>query len=76
MNSALPEFLAADAGRRELRDLPFDNSFVSELPGDPELRNAPRAVRNACYTRVAPTPVAGPRLLAWSDAAGALLGIA
>ena len=41
----------------DLCDLRFDNSFVRELPGDPLLRNVPRAVRNACYTRVDPTPV-------------------
>ncbi len=54
----------------------FENSFVRDLPGDPESRNVPRAVRNACYTRVEPTPVTAPRLLAWSDAAGEMLGIA
>jgi uncharacterized protein YdiU (UPF0061 family) len=32
-------------------------------------------VANACYTRVAPTPVREPKLLAWSDAMGELLGI-
>ena len=37
--------------------------------------NVPRQVRNACYTRVAPTPVAAPRLLAWSDEVGDLLGL-
>ena len=41
----------------DLCDLRYDNSFVRELPGDPVLTNVPRAVRNACYTRVAPTPV-------------------
>ncbi len=60
----------------DLRDLGFDNSFVRELPADPLLSNVPRAVRNACYTRVDPTPVAAPRLLAWADAVGDLLGIA
>ena len=54
----------------------FENSFVRELPGDAELRNVPRAVRNACYTRVEPTPVSSPRLLAWAGAVGELLGIA
>jgi uncharacterized protein YdiU (UPF0061 family) len=54
----------------------FENSFVRELPGDPESRNVPRAVRNACYTRVEPTPVTAPRLLAWAGAVGEMLGIA
>ncbi|MBF8286079.1 MAG: SELO family protein [Anaerolineales bacterium] len=59
----------------DLCDLRFDNSFVRELPGDPELRNVPRAVRNACYTRVDPTPVPSPQLLAWADPVGEMLGI-
>jgi len=72
--------LHSDAEHRaaliDLCDLRFDASFVRELPGDPELRNVPRAVRNACYTRVEPTPVAAPRLLAWADPVGEMLGIA
>jgi len=59
----------------DLCELSFDNSFVRELPGDPVLENVPRAVRNACYTRVDPTPVPAPRLLGWADAVGAMLGI-
>ena len=53
----------------------FENSFVGELPADPVLVNRPRQVHNACYTRVEPTPVAAPRLLAWSDGLGKTLGI-
>ena len=53
----------------------FDNTFARELPGDAVLANMPRQVANACYTRVAPTPVAAPRLLAWSGALGELLGV-
>jgi uncharacterized protein YdiU (UPF0061 family) len=60
----------------DLTRMRFDASFVSALPGDTESRNVPRGVRNACFTRVEPTPVAAPRLLAWSDAAGELLGVA
>ena len=60
----------------ELSELRFENTFVEELPGDPVLTNVPRQVRGACYTRVEPTPVRAPRLLAWSDAMAALLGIA
>ena len=54
----------------------FDNSFVRRLPGDPLQNDVPRQVRNACYSQVRPTPVAAPRLLAWADAVGDLLGIA
>src|SRR5688572_31565818 len=53
----------------------YDNSFVRSLPGDPVLTNVPRQVLNACYTRVDPTPVASPRLLAWADSVGEMLGI-
>jgi uncharacterized protein YdiU (UPF0061 family) len=54
----------------------FEHRFVDALPGDPLRDNVPRQVRAACYTRVDPTPVAAPRLLGWSDAAGELLGLA
>ena len=61
---------------RRLDALAFENSFVSTLPADPLRDNVPRQVRHAAYTRVDPTPVRAPRLLAWSDALGELLGIA
>ena len=54
----------------------FDNSFVRGLPADPLQQDVPRPVRNACYSSVKPAPVAAPRLLAWADAVGELLGIA
>src|SRR5919201_4046512 len=60
----------------DLAEARFENSFVRELPGDPVLGNVPRQVQNACYTRVDPTPVAAPRLLAWSEALGEELGVA
>jgi uncharacterized protein YdiU (UPF0061 family) len=60
----------------DLSDLSFENTFVRELPADPVLVNVPRHVSNAGYTRVQPSPVAAPRLLAWSDELGELLGIA
>ena len=60
---------------RPLAEHRFDHSFIRELPADPVLRNVPRQVYNACYTRVEPTPVAAPRLLGWSDDLGRQLGI-
>jgi uncharacterized protein YdiU (UPF0061 family) len=56
-------------------ELSFDNSFVRQLPGDAVLSNVPRPVSNAAYTAVAPTPVASPRVLGWSEALGEFLGI-
>src|ERR671936_874106 len=70
--------LAATKRRRALIDLvaaSYENTFVRDLPADPVLVNMPRQVANACYTRVEPTPVAAPRLLAWSDALGEFLGL-
>jgi uncharacterized protein YdiU (UPF0061 family) len=60
----------------DLIDRDFENTFVHELPGDPAQTNVPRAVRNACYTRVDPTPGPAPQLLGWSNAVGEMLGIA
>lgn len=54
--------------------LRFDDSYVRALPADDRSGGEPREVPGACYTRVEPTAVRAPRLLAWSDAAGALLG--
>jgi protein adenylyltransferase len=63
-------------GLLDLTAVPFVNTFVRDLPADAVAVNVPRQVSNACYTRVEPTPVAAPRLLAWSDALGEYLGLA
>jgi serine/tyrosine/threonine adenylyltransferase len=63
-------------GRSGIDTLAFESSFVRALPGDRVLENVPRQVRHAAYTRVDPTPVREPRLLAWSDDVGATLGLA
>jgi uncharacterized protein YdiU (UPF0061 family) len=60
---------------RDLEAIAFDNTFVRELPADPVGANVPRQVAGACYTRVSPTPVAAPRLVAWSDDLGQFLGL-
>lgn len=52
----------------------FDNSFVRDLPGDPELDNFRRQVAGACYSRVKPRSVANPRLVACSQEVVRLLG--
>ncbi|MDD3673918.1 protein adenylyltransferase SelO [Thauera propionica] len=58
-----------------MRDLRFDNRFVRELPGDPEDGRHVRQVHGACYSRVEPTPVRAPKLLAWSREVADLLGL-
>ncbi|MCC6212830.1 MAG: YdiU family protein [Burkholderiales bacterium] len=65
----------APRGPAPLCELGFANEFVRCLPGDMELRNVPRQVRTACYTRVDPTPVTAPRLLGWSEDLANQLGI-
>ncbi len=58
-----------------LADLRFDDRFVRELPGDPDTSNRRRQVLGACYSRVAPTPVAQPQLLAYSREIAEQLGL-
>ncbi|HYH41100.1 MAG TPA: protein adenylyltransferase SelO family protein, partial [Burkholderiales bacterium] len=77
MTSTTQEKPARSAsGEVALDGLTFENTFVRELPGDPVLHNTPRQVRHAAYTRVDPTPVREPKLLAWSDDVAAKLGLA
>jgi uncharacterized protein YdiU (UPF0061 family) len=56
-------------------DLRFDNSFVRDLPADPSTDNRVRQVHGACYSRVAPTPVAEPRLVACAREVAQLIGL-
>ncbi|HEV7778811.1 MAG TPA: YdiU family protein [Luteibacter sp.] len=55
--------------------LRFDNRFVRELPADAETGPRLREVAGALFSRVEPTPVVAPRLLAWSPEVAALLGL-
>ena len=54
--------------------LTFDNRFIRELPGDPEPRNFIRQVEGAAWSKVSPTPVRAPRLLAHSEEMADRLG--
>src|SRR5690242_2792569 len=69
------KYNASPPGLLDLAEVHFDNQFVRSLPADQATDNVPRAVRNACYTFVDPTPVRAPRLLAWADPVGEMLGI-
>lgn len=53
----------------------FDNRFVRSLPGDRDERNIPRTVSGACYSRVKPSPVSRPTLVAHSREVSDMLGI-
>jgi len=64
-----------------LDHLRIDNAYVRELPGDALAKDeaglrpnpSPRQVQGAAWSRVQPTPVAAPKLLAWSAETAALL---
>jgi uncharacterized protein YdiU (UPF0061 family) len=58
-----------------LEDLEFDNRFTRALPADSETGSRRRQVTGACYSRVAPTPVVRPQLLAYAAEVAALLGL-
>ncbi|MEQ1621233.1 MAG: protein adenylyltransferase SelO [Methylococcales bacterium] len=58
-----------------LDQLIFDNRFVRELPADPESVNSRRQVFGSCYSKVSPTPVSGPKLVAFSKEVAALLDL-
>lgn len=58
-----------------LERLTFDNRAVRVLPVDTETKNFVRQVAGACFSRIAPTPVVNPRVVAWSASALELLGI-
>ncbi len=57
-----------------LDELSFDNRFTAALPADPDAGNNRRQVVGACYSRVEPTPVPAPHLLAHSAEMFDLLG--
>src|SRR6478672_11722537 len=57
-----------------METLRLDNAFTRELPGDPESGSRLREVHGALWSEVAPTPVAAPRLLAYSREMAARLG--
>lgn len=54
-------------------ELLFDDLWVRTLPGEQEVRPGSRQVHGQCYSRVLPTAVRQPQLLAWSSEAAELL---
>ena len=55
--------------------LQFDNTFLRALPGDAEVKNFTRQVSSIAYSRVMPTPVAAPSMLAYSLEMASSLGL-
>lgn len=58
-----------------LDKLIFDNRFVQELPSDSETKNFCRQVQDACYSKVLPTQVKSPALVAYSKEMAESLGL-
>jgi uncharacterized protein YdiU (UPF0061 family) len=56
--------------------LRFDNRYLRELPADPIEGSAVRQVEGAAYSRVSPTPVRAPCLLAHAREVAEMLGLA
>lgn len=59
-----------------MKELQFDNRFVRELPGDPIEGAHVRQVHGAAWSRVMPTPVRAPELVAWSREMAEAIGLA
>ena len=59
----------------KLDQLKFDNRFVNELPGDPDLTNSRRQVSEACYSRALPTKVIAPKVIAYAREVAELIGL-
>ena len=58
-----------------MNSIAFDNSFTRELPADPITQNQRRQVTGACFSRVLPTKVAQPQLVAYSREVAELLDL-
>jgi uncharacterized protein YdiU (UPF0061 family) len=64
-----------EAQLRPLEQAIFQNSFVEEMKGEASMNKNPRQVPGYHYSRVDPTPVADPHLLAWSEDLANYLGL-
>uniref|UniRef100_A0A8C6WW32 Selenoprotein O n=1 Tax=Neogobius melanostomus TaxID=47308 RepID=A0A8C6WW32_9GOBI len=62
-------------GRSPLERLPFDNQALKKLPLDTSEEAGVRQVKGACFSRVKPQLLTGPRFVAVSPQALALLGL-
>ena len=58
-----------------MQTLDFDNRFTAQLPADDNPAGTRRQVSNALYTRVQPTPVRAPYLIATASEVADLVGL-
>ncbi|MCL4110405.1 UNVERIFIED_CONTAM: hypothetical protein GTU68_006625 [Idotea baltica] len=59
----------------DLDSLVFTNRFTSQLPADPNDSNSRRQVHEACFSRVNPSAVRQPSLVAYSPEVADMLGL-
>lgn len=62
-------------GMKTLETLTFDNAALRDLPVDTITENTPRQVKNACFSKVQPTPLSGPSTVVYSSSAMSLLDL-
>jgi uncharacterized protein YdiU (UPF0061 family) len=67
---------ASHVSARGIAELAYTDRFVRELPADPRSDAQLRQVLGACYSRITPTAVPAPELLALVPEVAALLGLA
>ncbi len=65
----------ASPALKEIDKLAYEANFIASLPADPSEVNVSRPVFGACYSRVQPTPVADPQILALVPEVADLLGL-
>ncbi|KAL5259470.1 hypothetical protein ACHWQZ_G009792 [Mnemiopsis leidyi] len=64
-----------DMSMKTLETLTFDNAALRDLPVDTSSQNVPRQVKNACFSRVDPTPLSSPKTVVYSSSAMRLLNL-
>ncbi|WP_417335714.1 protein adenylyltransferase SelO [Halobacteriovorax marinus] len=60
---------------RKLDELEFENNFVNNFKGNDQVSRTPSETLDSLYTRAMPTPVSGPRLIAYSSELASAMGI-
>ena len=58
-----------------LEDIKFDNLVLRSLPVEERVESGTRQVRGACFSKVSPTPLKNPKLVAASPDALKLLDL-
>ncbi|MCM4160966.1 YdiU family protein [Antarcticibacterium flavum] len=59
----------------QLKDIAFQNEFVSTFPGDDSGDLSPRQTPGVLYSKAVPTPVEEPQLLAWTEDLAGEMGL-